>query len=84
MAYGRDNETSPPINFGFYYPFYYLAEIVPIVEESQFSSLPRAGGLDDQCPYFLKDLNTWLRLKKFYGKKPKLAVVNNGLSRGDY
>lgn len=84
MAYSRDNDPAPPPDFGFYYPFDYLAKVMPIVEASDYASLPRAGGLDDQCPYFLEDLNTWLRLKRFYGKKPKLTTVHNGLSRGDF
>lgn len=56
----KNKEPVPePDDFGFHYPFAYLERICPYVIASQYTMWPRAGGLEDQDPLFLDDLETY-------------------------
>jgi hypothetical protein len=63
MAMMYKESPEEPEDFGFVLPWDYLRRVCPLVIASSYVTLPRAGGLDDQDPLFLDDLDTYLRLK---------------------
>lgn len=67
-----------PENVGFHYPFEYLERVCPYVIASGYSIFPVAGGLDDQDPLFLEDLETFLWLQEWAEQEAKGTSGGNG------
>lgn len=51
-------------DFGFYHPTDYLSQVCWVLEASDFTYWPKAGGLDDQDWYLIQDVITWFRLAR--------------------
>lgn len=58
-----DSEETPEKmdDFGFFYPLAYVQLTCDLAILSNFTALPRAGGLDNQDDFWLQDLMTYLR-----------------------
>lgn len=62
-----------PPDFGFHLPFAYLERVCPYVIASGYSIFPHAGGLDDQDPLFLDDLETYTWLQEWAEQEVNVA-----------
>lgn len=63
-----------PLNFGYHYPAAWVERMCGYVIASGYSIFPRAGGLEDQDPLFLDDLETYTWLQEWAEQEVKAGA----------
>jgi hypothetical protein len=76
-----------PGDYGFHYPdIAYISMAAQILERSNFTAWPDAGGLNDQDEYLIQDILTWLAVRDwvdFEIEHPDLAASETRPATGD-
>lgn len=51
-------------DFGFHFPFDYVADVAWVLSRSNFTFWPQPGGLDDQDWFLIRDVRTYFQLEQ--------------------